>query len=557
MILSLRPYQTEGIGRVRERIRIVREMKREQAARALSLANVQTSMSPAQPSLASFSARIVFVLPTGGGKTVVASSIIASCLSLGRRCLFVAHRRELIKQAFCKLIRSGLNPEDVGVVMAGVPSGSCELFPEDVTALDDETLWKRFARRRPMAGVQVASIDTLRMRHKPEADLLVIDECHRALAKSYRDLVAEYPMAVVLGLTATPYRADNKGLGQLFDDLVVIASPASLVAEGFLVEPVGFTVGAKSLPDLAAVGMKGTDYDPEALEKAVDKSELVGDIVAHWQQRAEGRRTVVFAASVAHSKHIVERFRAAGVFAEHLDGTTPNGERDAILGRLARGETQVVSNCGVLCEGWDMPSVKCLILARPTKSLGLFLQMAGRILRPWEGVGALILDHAGSVNMHGWPTWERDFSLDPPKKRKKRDDIVVPAMKTCPQCWAMVQPAVRVCPGCQFEFPAPASKEIEETAGELIKFDAAEVRAKQLAAWGDVVEAWHTENRQRIADLRAPHAPEWCRKEFKRRFGRVPPGGAKYPDAIVVEERPTRQRRASGGAAAVLEEWHL
>jgi superfamily II DNA or RNA helicase len=341
---------------------------------------------------------VLIVAPTGSGKTVVAAHIMARAVESGRHVLFVAHRRELIDQCFRKLEDSGIG--QVGVIMAGDP------------------------RRNPGASVQVASIDTLRHRAKPEANLVIVDEAHRALAKSYVELAAMYPAAVHLGLTATPYRADGRGLCDAYDALVVVASPKELIAEGFLVEPTVYTLAAHELPDLSAVKVKGGDYEEGALAKVVDRPALVGNVVEHWLRHSEGQRTVAFAVSIEHSKHMVERFQAAGVPAEHLDGETPNCTRAAILGRLETGRTRVVANVGVLCEGWDQPSVKCCVLARPTKSTGLYLQQAGRILRPWtdpttgQPARAILIDHAGCVLEHGLPQADRELSLEGATKNR-------------------------------------------------------------------------------------------------------------------------------------------
>lgn len=209
-VIALRPYQVEAVERVRAAIRAGKR-------------------------------RILLVLATGGGKTVVAAHVVSSAVAKSRRVVFVAHRRELIRQTFAKLVRNGLPPDLVGIVMAGVESRPADLFAHDVSALRDDELWGALARRRPTAPVQVASIDTLRNRQRPAGDLVIIDEAHRALAKSYRDLTEAYPDAVHLGLTATPYRADGRGLGELYEDLVVVASPRLLIEQGFLVAPRVFT----------------------------------------------------------------------------------------------------------------------------------------------------------------------------------------------------------------------------------------------------------------------------------------------------------------------------
>lgn len=419
-MIALRPYQLDAVERVRGEVR-------------------------------AGSRRVLVVLPTGGGKTVVAAHIVTSSVALGKRVLFVAHRRELLHQCYRKLVDAGLSEQQLGVVMAGD------------------------TRRRPNAPVQIASIDTLRNRAKPIADLVIVDEAHRALAKSYRDLAAAYPRAVHLGLTATPYRADGRGLGDAYDVIVVVATPKELVALGFLVEPRVFTVPESELPDLSGVRIQRGDYDERDLARAVNSRVLVGNIVAHWRKLADGRRTVAFAVSVEHSRHIVERFREANIHAEHLDGATSTRDRDAILARLQSGETRVVSNCGVLCEGWDQPSVKCCILARPTKSTGLYLQQAGRILRPWENTEALILDHAGCAITHGLPQDDREYTLDAaPKKRAASKNE--PRAKPCPACRMLLTPQARACSNCSLTFLLPDAVPIESEA-ELVEISAARISA--------------------------------------------------------------------------------
>jgi superfamily II DNA or RNA helicase len=346
--------------------------------------------------------------------------------------------------------------------------------------------------------------------HNYFANGFLVHNCHRSLSQSYQDIAAYYPNAVHLGLTATPYRADGRGLGDMYQELVVVASPRQLIDEGFLVEPSVFTVPREHLPDLSSVHVRAGDYESKALEEAVNRKGLVGNIVEHWLQLAKGKRSVAFAASVEHSKHIAERFREAGISAEHLDGTTPSEERDAILGRLNAGITSVVSNCGILCEGWDQPAVKCAILARPTKSTGLYLQQAGRILRPWNDERAIILDHAGCAVEHGLPQDDREFSLEGKKKSGRRVICEAPT-KVCPSCCAVVHAACRICPECQGEFPRPEGIP-EERSGTLVS--AHEAREEYLR------DEWEKLNR---TALERGYKPGWVFHRFKERFGRLPP----------------------------------
>lgn len=474
--------------------------------------------------------------------TIVASHIVAAALEQGSTTLFVAHRREIIRQTFVKLVRNGIPISEIGIVMGDTPLAQGELFDVDPLTLSDEELWHRCARRRPSARVFVGSIDTLRVRAKlGKLDLIIIDEAHRALARSYVELVKAYPEAIVLGLTATPYRADGKGFNELFDELVVIATPRTLIDEGFLTEPEIWTAPPKSRPDLAGVKMKGGDYEIGALSAAVDRAELIGDLVEHWQRHAAGMRTVAFACTVEHSKKIAQRFRDAGVAAEHLDGETPTAERDAILGRLARGETLVVSNCAVLCEGWDMPAVKCAILARPTKSTGLYLQCAGRILRPYidpatgEPMRAVILDHAGCWHEHGSPSDDREFSLSGDATRAKNAGG---GERECPGCFRIVPLGARVCPACGEELSAGGGTvDVAEVDGRLMRAgDVQEAADFGLLA---VLEAdWRKKNNRRAAPLK----PGWIFHRFKERTnGRRPPRGYKLPE-LLPEQVAKRER---------------
>jgi superfamily II DNA or RNA helicase len=288
---------------------------------------------------------ILLVASTGSGKTVIAAAIIAET---ARRVLVVAHRREIVNQTADKLTARGVLH---GIIQAG----------------DEEKL-------RPMAAVQVASIQTLHVRAirsatmlMPLADLLVIDEAHHACTMTYQKVIETYPDAIVLGLTATPCRGDGRGLGGIFKTMIECPQVPDLIEQGYLVRS---RVYAPVDPDLRGVRTQAGDYVESQLAERMDRDQLVGDIVTHWFKYGESRKTVAFACSVGHSIHIRDEFIKAGVRAEHLDGGTPKDEREAILARLASGDTEVVTNCMVLTEGFDCPDICCIILARPTKKMG-------------------------------------------------------------------------------------------------------------------------------------------------------------------------------------------
>ncbi len=364
--------------------------------------------------------RVLLVAPTGSGKTVIAAAIVAEATGADRHVLIIAHRREIVGQTVAKLHAAGV---DAGVIQAGFPP-------------------------RPGQSVQVASIQTLHARairsramDMPPADILIIDECHHARASTYLDVIDAYPGTIVIGLTATPCRADGRGLGNIFQSLVECPQVAELASHGFLVAAKVF---APSQPDLRGVRVERGDYVEAQLAERVNTVQLVGDIVTHWHKLGERRPTVCFATGVKHSVHIRDELRRSGVMAEHIDGGTPADEREAILKGLAAGTVELVTNCAVLTEGFDCPDVGCLILARPTKSLGLFRQMVGRALRPAPGkADAIILDHSGSVFQHGLPDDDIEWTLDEDSRAKNKTHAARtvgasgPALVDCPECHAV------------------------------------------------------------------------------------------------------------------------
>jgi superfamily II DNA or RNA helicase len=407
----------------------------------------RAAIERAQQALSSGKRRIVIVAPTGAGKTVLAAAMAVDAAAAAKRVVFLAHRRELVAQASRKLHAAGL---DHGIVAAGFPA-------------------------RPGEPVQVASISTLHARavrcssiELPAADVVFVDEAHHATARTWRRLIEAYPNASIVGLTATPCRGDGGGLGAIFDALVECPSIARLTADGYLVPT---RVYAPSPPDLAGIGLTAGDYNEKQLAERMDRPRLVGDVVEHWLRLAGGRKTVVFAVSVGHAVHVRDEFGRAGVAAAHVDGTTPLGERDAILARLAAGTADVVVNCGVLTEGFDLPEIGCIVLARPTRSFGLYRQIVGRGLRPAPGKDhCLVLDHAGCTLEHGFIDEPVEWTLAPDRRalrpaQTQRASQRMTKLVECPECSAARWQG-RPCAACGWR-PQPKPCGVETTAGEL------------------------------------------------------------------------------------------
>ena len=440
---------------------------------------------------------LLFVLATGGGKTICFAFITHGAASKGKRVLIVAHRRELIRQASRKLSEAGV---EHGIIAPGFTS-----------------------TRDP---VQVASVQTLanRLDRLGEFDLIVVDEGHHAVAGTYVKLIASQPKAKLLLVTATPERLDGRGLGiaagGFCDDIVIGPSSGDLIREGYLT-PVRIFAPASG-PDLSGLKVRMGDYERVGLAEAMSAPTLVGDAVEHYARHAPGKPAVAFCVSVEHARNVAATFKAAGWRAVAADGSTPAAERDAALGGLATGAVQVLCVCDLVSEGLDIPGIAVVILLRATKSLVNFLQWIGRGLRPVYAPGfdmetaegrrasisasdkphCLVLDHAGCTLNHGMPDMERQWSLDGRPKKPGAAPV-----KQCKKCFAIFAPRT-VCPECGHSTASEekAAREMEVIAGQLAEINAAKLEAMRTGRLSDVIKTASTKDDLReIAKARGYH----------------------------------------------------
>lgn len=389
--------------------------------------------------------RPLLVAPTGAGKTVMFGFMAQNSAAKGKRVLIMAHRKELCTQCGKKLVE---NLVDFAYI-----AGS---FSADYTK-----------------NVQVGTIQSIKSRlGKLDAagwapDLIVIDECHRSLAKTYRDIIAHWPEALLLGVTATPVRGDGGSLGEVYDTMVLGPTVKELMDMGYLVP--AKTYGPKNRINLSHIKTVMGDYDKKALESAVDKPLITGDAVEHYKRICDGVPAVAFCISIKHAMHVAEEFRNAGYVCEHIDGNMDDAERDDILKRVAEGKVQVLTSVDLVTEGFDAPVLQCAIMLRPTKSAGLFIQMAGRVLRLHDGKKwAYILDHAGLSLRHGFIDDDRTWTLDGGGQatRGKGVEKTVPT-KQCPECFMIHKPEPN-CPGCGHEYEIK-SREVKIEGGTLVE----------------------------------------------------------------------------------------
>ena len=362
----------------------------------------------------------LYQLATGGGKTVVFSHIVQSSAAKGKRVLVLAHRRELVKQASMNLTWCGVAH---GVMAAGMD-------------------------RDHDAPVIVASIQTVvrRLDKLPQFDLIVADEAHHAVSKTWSALLASQPKAKLLGVTATPQRLDGKGLGTHcggpFDALVCGPATQDLVDAGHLAELRVYLPAAAI--DVRGLRKVAGDYVEEELAERAGG--VTGDAVEEFKKLPDGTTAIVFCVTVKHAQDVARSFLNAGFNAKAVYGDMAKDERDAAIQGLGTGEIQVLVACEIVSEGLDVPSVGCVILLRPTKSLTMAFQQIGRGMRPKADGGALVvLDHARNCLEHGLPTEPVAWSLDGVEKDPNKTP---PEPWPCLACRVLNSPGRQACAAC-------------------------------------------------------------------------------------------------------------
>jgi DNA repair protein RadD len=378
--------------------------------------------------------RVLFGASTGSGKTVIAVDIIRDAIRKKRIPIFIVDRIGLVYQTANYLQQFGLN----------------------VSIYQGANTFRHINQQ-----VVVASIQTLARRNRfPDIDLIIIDECH-VLYKTHEILMNTYDNVLTLGLSATPLR---KKLGQYFTKLVRAPSTQTLINMGRLVP---FVCYGPSHWDLEQVKKTAGDFNQKQLGKAVNQKTLIAELVETWQKLGEERPTFCFAVDIAHSKNIVARFNYHGIPAEHIDTYTPDDQRYQSLKNLRERKTKILSSVGILSIGIDEPIVSCIIGARPTHSLMLFIQQVGRGARVYQGKdNVIILDHAGNcerLNLLPQDFVIPELNSDNDKEKKRRDRKASKPLP-CERCSFLMMSDV--CPQCGWQ--RQKLPKIKTVNGELV-----------------------------------------------------------------------------------------
>jgi superfamily II DNA or RNA helicase len=445
--------------------------------------------------------RIMVCSPTGSGKGVMLSHIINSAANKGSTVLFLVHRREIVNQ-----ISAYMDHYEIphGVIMAGD-------FHD------------------PRFLVNLASIQTIvrRMEQKTfePSDIIIVDEAHHATAATYLKVINAFQKKLLIGFSATPVRKSGMGLGNLFDELITVATISDLVKDGFLV-PTRYY--APFTPDLSGVKITAGDYNEKQLNMVMLQGQITKGIVENWQKYGEDRQTICFTATVAHSVAVCEAFQAAGIPAEHIDGKSELEERKKVLRRYRNGDVRVLCNCAVFTEGVDIPQIACVIMARPTKSISMYLQCIGRGMRICDGKKDMILlDHAGVYWEHGPVEEITEWTLDETKKiasekneeRKEKNSKPI----ECKQCGRVYTGQLK-CPSCG---TIPDIKRygedvdyIDGVLGEIVYkggIGKKQKKPEKKEATKDEKQAFYSQLMTYCYNKN--YAPGWISHKYRERFG--------------------------------------
>ncbi len=382
-------------------------------------------------------------LPTGGGKTVIAAHLLAGYLSSGRKAVWLTHRKELVGQTGEVLTNTaGLSahsdkPWVVGKPAPAIAGGVIILMAQTVSRrIVEPGVWSKYDGQ----------------------DLMVIDEAHHATAKGW-ELAMKYWPGRILGLTATPWRLSKReGFDHLFNRLTCGPQVVELQAESSLCNAQIRIPSSGRLIKGGKIGSTG-DFTEPGIERANKDHPAImtAGVRNFWLKHARDRQTIVYAVSVRHAKNLVSVFNRAGVPAQLILGSTDPAQRAETIAEFKRGDLKVLVNVAVATEGFDLPDASCIVIARPTESLALYLQMVGRGLRPKPNGGdCIVLDLAGNSITHGLPERRREWTLAPRSRDSGGGEAPIVICDSCDvaspasshKCRSCGEPLGRDCQRC-------------------------------------------------------------------------------------------------------------
>lgn len=365
--------------------------------------------------------------PPGSGKSVIIADIIKKASLRKNKVLFLVHRKELADQITDTLNFHGTDMKEVNVMTVGK------------------------AKNR---------LDQL-----PTPKIIVTDESHHSRASTYQTIYDYFPQSILLGFTATPWRMNGSGFTDLYDDAIFGKSVKWLIDNEKLA-PFRY-LSVKLLNDSNLKKQRG-EYTSKSIDESFEKG-IYGDVVENYIKHANGQKAILYAHKVDASKEFADTFNENGINAVHADAKTPKVERDKLMKDFKEGKIQVLCNVDLISEGFDVPDCTCVIQARPTSSLVLYMQQAMRSMRYQPNKIATIIDHVGNYTRHGLPDQEHDWEKyfkGGYKKKKNSSNLTGPNIKDCDVCFSVFEVTLTTisCPFC--------GHEIEKKENELQKIDA-------------------------------------------------------------------------------------
>jgi superfamily II DNA or RNA helicase len=377
--------------------------------------------------------RVLFVLATGGGKTETFIHIAEQAMSRNKKVFFLVHKKNLVRQISERCNKYNLQH---GIIAGG-------------------------HKKNYQHAAQVCSVQTLKNRldEVPVPDLIIIDEAHHASAGTWKAIMEYYNDVFMLGVTATPWRLDGKGLGDMFEQMVLGPPIAELIKMGNLVMPSYYMFKKIEALDNLKQNNFG-EYDLGDISDVMTDIAICGDIVKEYKRLADGEPAIYSCSTIHHAQEMAKTFRNAGYTSEAVHGEQKDEEVDRIFKGLADRTIQVVTFCNLISEGTDIPAVAVVGMLRPTASLSLYLQIVGRGLRPCAGKDkCIILDHVNNMARHKHPLTPRVWDLDGIKKKNKKKNEVEDSYNVCQSCYAVFEKKEECCPECGL---IPEGKEREQ-----------------------------------------------------------------------------------------------
>lgn len=371
---------------------------------------------------------ILLAAPTGSGKTLIAAKLMQDLLEDGLTCTFIVHLDVLVEQTLDKLLKFGVNRENIGFVKAG---------------------WDA----NPDAPIQIGSVQTMLRRKYPVTDVFIFDEAHVTCWSKVGLEIFKKPLGIArIGLTATPYRLKKKeGMGDLFHKLIQVALPSELQQRGFLAPMKYFGIHE---PDTKNWKTSMGEWRAEDVDRAMSAEEVMSHTIREYKRLVPaGTPSLAFCPSVAIAVKLAEAFNAAGVPSESVTAESPVKDRRELYKALDNGGIQMLTSVNVLSIGFDSPKVGCGLLYRPTKSKAIHYQQIGRIMRvhPDKEFG-LILDAAGNLRKHGFPESITHYCLDHRKESEVPGDMPI---KVCLNCYHIDHISAKICSNCGQPYPQP------------------------------------------------------------------------------------------------------